>query len=163
MITAGNSNDTKTILGEEGFAKLREQFDIKFFAQLAAVSYGAERLADGGSIVLTTGGLSKRPGKGSTALAVCNGALDNIVKGLANDLGPRLRINSVSPGLVDTEIWASIPADARAGMLAGFGKNVPAGRAGKPEDIGHAIRFLLENGFITGTVLDVDGGATIRP
>jgi NAD(P)-dependent dehydrogenase (short-subunit alcohol dehydrogenase family) len=142
---------------------LRQQFDMKFFAQLSAVSYGAEKLADGGSIVLTTGALAKRPGKGSTALATANAALDNIVKGLANDLGPRLRVNSVSPGLTDTEIWSTLPVTVKEGMLAGFGASIPAGRAGRSDDVGHAIRFLLENDFVTGTVIDVDGGAAIRP
>lgn len=136
---------------------------MKFFAQLAAVSYGAPRLADGGSIVLTTGALAKRPGKGNTALAVANAALDNMVKGLANDLGPRLRINTVSPGLTDTEMWNGMPPETKAAMLAGFGKTVPLGRAGKVDDVAHAILFLLENEYITGTTIDLDGGASIRP
>ena len=83
--------------------------------------YAAPKLADGGSITFVSGALAKRPGKGSTALAVSNAALDAIVKGLANDLGPRLRVNTVSPGLVDTEIWDGMPKEAKEKMLAGFG------------------------------------------
>ncbi len=81
--------------------------------------------------MLTSGALAKRPGKGGAALGTVNAALDNIVKGLANDLGPRLRINSVSPGLTDTELFHGIPKEARDAMFAGFGKAIPAGRAGK--------------------------------
>lgn len=131
--------------------------------QMAAVSFGAPILADGGSITLVSGALSKRPGKGSTALAVANAALEAAVKGLANDLGPRLRVNCVSPGLVDTEIWDGMPPERKAGMLAGFGAAIPAGRAGRPEDIGSAILFTITNTWMTGTTLDLDGGAAVRP
>lgn len=126
------------------------------------ISFGAEKVADGGSIVMVSGALTKRPGKGSAALAAANAAVEVLGRSLANDLGPRLRVNTVSPGLVDTEIWAKMPAGVKEGMLAGFGKEVPCGRAGVPSDIGHAIRFLLESSWTTGTVLDVDGGAAIR-
>ena len=163
IVTCGPSTEVSTTLGPEGFAGLRRQFDFKFFAQLGVVSYIAPLLADGGSIVVTTGALAKRPGKGSTALSVANAAIDAAVKGLANDLGPRLRINSLSPGLVDTEIWDGMPPETKAGMLQGFGKAIPTGRAGQPSDIGHAMLFLLENTWVTGTVLDVDGGAAVRP
>jgi NAD(P)-dependent dehydrogenase (short-subunit alcohol dehydrogenase family) len=104
VITLGPGAGASTVIGAEGFAGLRRQFDLKFFAQMACVSYGAPILSDGGSITLFTGALAKRPGKGSTALATANAALDAVVKGLANDLGPRVRVNSISPGLVDTEV-----------------------------------------------------------
>ena len=160
--TVGPGASCSSILGEEGFAGLRRQFDFKFFAQVASVSFAAEKLADGGAIVLASGALSRRPGKGSTALACANAALEAIVKGLAHDLGPRLRINCVSLALTNTEMWAGMPVEQREGMLKGFGAGVPLGRAGESDDVGHGIRFLLENNYVTGTTLDVDGGATIR-
>lgn len=144
-------------------AKLREQFRIKYFSQLAAVSYGVDKIKQGGSIVLTTGSLSRRPGKGSSALAGCNAALEVMIKGLANDFGPKVRINCVSPGVTDTEIWDSMPPEVKAGMLAGFGSRVPLGRAGTIEDVGNAIALLLLAEWTTGCTLDCDGGATIRP
>ena len=47
------------------------------------------------------------------------------------------------------------------GMFTGFGKSIPAGRSGEPADMGNAVLFLLTNNFMTGCVLDVDGGKTI--
>ena len=109
------------------------------------------------------GALSRRPGKGSSALGACNAAVETLVKGIANDLGPRLRVNCVSPGLTRTNAFAGMPAEAQEKMFAGFGKAIPAGRAGEGDDIGHAVLFLLSSPFVTGVVLDVDGGAVIRP
>lgn len=103
VVTLGSSAGVSDVLGAAGLAGLKKQFDFKFFGQIRPVSYGADKLADGGSIVLTSGALSRRPGVGSTSLATANAALEAIVKGLANDLGPRLRINCVSPGLTDTD------------------------------------------------------------
>ena len=160
--TIGASAGASSILGSSGLDGLRRQFDLKFFAQVATISLGAGKLADGGSIVLCSGALSRRPGAGSAALAAANAACEAIVKALANDLGPRLRVNCVSPGLTNTEMWAQMPAERREGMLKGFGASLPLGRAGESDDVGHAIAFLLENTYVTGTTLDVDGGAVIR-
>ncbi len=162
VATIGNSADCSSIEGAEGLAGLRRQFDWKFFAQVAAVSFGASKIADGGSIVLTSGALAKRPGKGSTALATANAALDAIARGLAHDLGPRLRVNVLSPGLTNTEMWSKVPEDQLKGMLAGFGSAIPLGRAGESDDVGEAIVALLRLNFVTGQVLDCDGGASIR-
>ncbi len=85
-----------------------------------------------------------------------------LFQGLANDLGPRLRANCVSPGLTNTEMWAGMPEERRRGMLEGFGSTLPLGRSGESSDVGAAICFLLTASYTTGTTLDVDGGATIR-
>lgn len=163
VCTAGPSNDTSSLEGRAGLKGLQAQLDMKILAQLTPVSLGAGRLADGGCVVLTSGVLSVRPGKGSTALAMANGALEIAARGLANDLGPRLRCCCLSPALTNTEIWSSMPAAKREGMLAGFGSTLPLGRAGESDDVGHAVRFLLENGYVTGITLPVDGGAIVRP
>ena len=47
------------------------------------------------------------------------------------------------------------------GMFKGFGKSIPAGRSGEPADLGNAVLFLLTNNFMTGCILDVDGGKTL--
>lgn len=121
-----------------------------------------DKIIDGGSIVLTTGSLSRRPGKGSAALAGANAALEQIIKGLANDFGPRVRVNCVSPGLTDTEMWDSMPPEKKQGMLEGFGSTLPLRRAGTSEDVGNAIAMLLCASYTTGHTLDCDGGAAIR-
>ena len=108
VMTLGDAVDCNDIRGADGFAGLRRQMDAKFFAQVAPVSFGVDKMADGGCCVFFSGALSKRPGKGNTALACSNSVLEIMAKGLANDLGPRVRVNVVSPGLTDTDMWKSL-------------------------------------------------------
>ncbi|KAJ9512456.1 hypothetical protein QJQ45_013031 [Haematococcus lacustris] len=126
-------------------ARIRAQYDAKLFSAMHVAKYGAPALADGGSLTFLSGALARRPGKGSAALATVNAALDALAKALAGELGPRLRVNCLSPGLVDTEMWDSMPEDVKAKMLAGFGASIPAGRAGTIDDIGHGAVFLMTN------------------
>jgi hypothetical protein len=62
------------------------------------------------------------------------------------------------PGWVDTPIWTHVAGDAKASTLGAMAKRLPVRRIGQPDDIADAIRFLMRNGFVTGTVLHVEGG-----
>ncbi|RUV74884.1 SDR family oxidoreductase, partial [Mesorhizobium sp. M1A.F.Ca.IN.020.30.1.1] len=86
-----------------------------------------------------------------------NAGLEGLVRALAIELAP-IRVNAVSPGWVDTPIWQFVAGDAKDETLAAMAKRLPAGRVGRPEDIADAIRFLMGNGFTTGTTLHVEGG-----
>jgi NAD(P)-dependent dehydrogenase (short-subunit alcohol dehydrogenase family) len=118
VVTVGASASASDITGRAGYAKFRSQMDMKLMAQVVCVSYGAPRLAVGGSIVLMSGTLAKRPGRGSAALAAANSALESLARG-------GIRINCISPGLVDTkEIWSAMPAESRRELMDGFAAEV---------------------------------------
>ena len=106
--------------------------------------------------------LNRRPGVNSAPLACVNGALEGLTRSLALDLGPRLRVNCLSPGFCDTERFDHLDADRKARMLANTADSLPLKRTGAPSDMGDAIHYLLTAAFVTGVVLDVDGGHTIR-
>lgn len=163
VITAGPSNDNGSIEGDDGYQGLIHQMNLKLFAQLCVVSYGASKVRTGGSIVLTSGVLAQRPGKGATSLSIANAGLEAAARGLANDWGPRLRVNVLSPGLTATEMWDNMPPEQREGMLKGFGSTLPLGRSGEADDMGHGVLFLLTSEYVTGLTIQVDGGALIRP
>jgi len=149
------------IFGEATIEMVQAQFG-KFNAPWAVAKYGVPKLADGGSLTFFSGSLSRAIMKNASCLGPVNAAIECFTKCLALELGPRLRVNCVSPTLTRTNAVTGGMTPAQIeGMFTGFGKSIPAGRAGSAEDIGHAVGFLLTNNFMTGTILDVDGGKTI--
>lgn len=93
-------------------------------------------------------------------MAAVNGALNAMVAPLARELAP-VRVNAVSPGVIDTAWWQARPAEVRNTFFANAAGGTPAGRVGRPEDVAEAILFLASNGYTTGVILDVDGGMHI--
>jgi NAD(P)-dependent dehydrogenase (short-subunit alcohol dehydrogenase family) len=94
------------------------------------------------------------------------GGLNLLTKNMALDYAPnRIRVNAVCPGRIATDMPKSRlePGDDWEALLAAWGKNIPLGRVGRPEDVAQAILFLAsdEAAWITGTTLVIDGGATI--
>src|SRR5256886_6879132 len=96
--------------------------------------WGAWRVAraadirPGGSLTLVSGFLSIRPRPNSAIVSAANGALESLTRGLALELAP-VRVNCVSPGIIDTPIRAAMPEVARREMLAKTPAALPAGRA----------------------------------
>ncbi len=83
--------------------------------------------------------------------------LIGLTKSIAQEMGSRnITVNAVAPGFVETEMTHSLSEELKAKMLA----NIPLKRIGRPEDIAAAVRFLAseESSYITGHVLDVNGG-----
>jgi len=136
---------------------LREFFEVKFWGQVRAIRAALPSLARDGSIVAVSGFLYRKPSAGYSAFAAVNGAIEALVKVLAIELAP-IRVNVVSPGWVDTPIWSAVAGEAKTEKLAAMAQRLPVGRIGAPEDIADAIRFVMGNGFVTGSVLHVEGG-----
>ena len=97
-----------------------------------------------------------RPKPGQAAIASVGGAVEQFVRAVAPELAPK-RINVVSPGVIDTPMFGN-DADARAKMLAGATAKNLIPRAGTPEEVAAGIMFVVQNDFVTGTTIDVDGG-----
>jgi NAD(P)-dependent dehydrogenase (short-subunit alcohol dehydrogenase family) len=76
---------------------------------------------------------------------------------LALELAP-LRVNAVSPGIIDTPWWEGMPRPQKDAFFQQARETLPAGRIGKPEEIARAIIFLMTTAFVTGSTLVVDGG-----
>ncbi|NKK72598.1 SDR family oxidoreductase [Rhizobium leguminosarum bv. viciae] len=131
--------------------------ESKFYGPLLLAKYGANHLPPSGSITYTSGVAAYRPAARGSVVAAVNAALEGLVRALAVELAP-IRINAVSPGWVDTPIWSFVAGDAKQATLEAMAQRLPAGRVGRPDDIADAIRFLIGNGFTTGTILHVEGG-----
>jgi NAD(P)-dependent dehydrogenase (short-subunit alcohol dehydrogenase family) len=150
--------------GPVGLAPLREltpedlatAFEGKLFAYLDAIA----RAQVTGSITMISGASARAAVPGTVALSAVNGAIERVVSPLAVELAP-VRVNAVSPGVIDTPWWASFPAAVRTEQFEAGAAAVPAGRVGTVEDVAAAVAYLVDAGFVTSTVLPVDGGYTL--
>src|SRR5471030_158051 len=120
----------------------------------------AAEIRAGGSLTLVSGFLSIRPRPNSAIVGSANGALESLTRSLALELAP-VRVNCVSPGIIDTPIRAAMPEAARKEMLAKTAAGLPVGRVGLGEDIAQQIMAFMANGFATGSIVYIDGGALI--
>ena len=120
----------------------------------------AAEIKAGGSLTLVSGFLSIRPRPNSAIVGAANGALESLTRALALELAP-VRVNCVSPGIIDTPIRAGMPEAARKDMLAKIASGLPVGRVGLGEDIGMQILAFMANGFATGAIVYIDGGALV--
>jgi len=135
-------------------------FEAKLFSAIHAVRLALPRMAADGSITFTSGQVSRKYGTGSATKGALNAAVDAAGRHLAKELAPR-RVNVVSPGVVDTSLWGEAGSDARNALIARASTTLPVGRVGQPEELARAYVFLMTNGFVTGAVLDIDGGGLL--
>lgn len=156
-VTAADATGVYGRTADVPTAAARAVVDTKLLGAWLVGKHAAGRVT--GSITYTSGINAYRPNGSNTIMAAANGALASLACGLAIELAP-VRVNVVSPGWVDTPIWDQLGMDRRA-AFAEQAARLPARRIGTPDDIAQAFLSLMRNGFITGTVLHVDGGHRI--
>ena len=132
---------------------VRRGFEAKFWVHWNAAQAVLPHLAADGAIIFVTAASSRLANPGTSGLAAINGALERMVPALARELAP-CRVNAVSPGVIDTEWWSDKPP----ALFEAESRKAPLARAGEADEVADAIAFLIGNRFITGIVLDVDGG-----
>lgn len=136
-------------------AGFRGSFD-KLWGYANVVRHGSAGLAADGAIVLVSGAPARRMKPGQIALAAVGGAVEAFARSVAPELAPK-RINVLSPGLIDTPI-SPLQGEARREFYAKATAGHAVSRAGTAEECALGIVFLIENDFVTGTTVDVDGG-----
>jgi NAD(P)-dependent dehydrogenase (short-subunit alcohol dehydrogenase family) len=147
-------------IGTLDAAALRQAFDGKFFAHVNAIQAALPRLRPDGSITIVTAASARAAFAGTAGIAAANGALETIVGPLAVELAP-LRVNAVSPGVIDTHWWNGFPEEQRQAYFGAVAAVTPVRRVGKPEDVADAILYLAGAGFVSGTVLECTGGGNL--
>ena len=111
-----------------------------------------------GSIVTVSSMWGRVGSSCESAYSATKGAVIALTKALAKELGPSgIRVNCVAPGVILTDMCASVEPD----VLEELAEEAPLGRNGTPEDVARAMEYLASAEFITGHVLNVDGGFAI--
>jgi NAD(P)-dependent dehydrogenase (short-subunit alcohol dehydrogenase family) len=156
----------------------RRSLERQLAVNLAAPTLIAQRAAPhlaaagGGSVVLLGSTLAEHPAPMTTAYAATKAAVAAVVRGLALELGAQdVRVNGIAPGVVDTdmvrvvrrragepELSAQQAAQRIAEQLEALRALHPRGRLGTPQDVAETALYLLSAGYVTGTVVAVDGG-----
>lgn len=138
--------------------EIRSTFAAKFWGPVYVTRHFAAQLAKGGSITFFGGSAAYKASAGGSIVAAVNASLDGLARTLAVELAP-IRVNVVSPGIVETPAWGFLPDASRQEVLKSIGAGFPVGRVGRVEELADAALFVMGNGFTTGTVLQIDGGA----
>ncbi len=138
-------------------ADLRRSFDTKVVGPVMLAKHFAEQIARDGSIVLFSGVNAFKVNVGYLGVAITNGAVDFLTRSLALELGP-IRVNSISPGVIDTGIWDALGEAGKQAYFADLTAHNPARRIGTVDDVAGAALFAMTNTFLTGMTLRVDGG-----
>src|SRR6202012_4168016 len=139
---------------------LHTAFDGKFFAHVRILQAAAPHRSKSASLTFISAASARSASPGTAGLAAANGAIEAMVPPAAAELAP-IRVNAVSPGVIETPWWAGLPEDQRAALFEDYATGTPVGRIGQSEHVAEAILYLAANGFVTGTVLDEAVGLTL--
>lgn len=132
---------------------------VRFFAPLFLGKLAPKYMNPGpaSSIIITTGSVSERPLPDWTVVNSYATGLQGMVRGMALDLKP-LRINLVSPGVVDTELWKDMPEDVKREMFAEMEKKIPVGKVGQVVDVAESYLYLMKDRNVSGAMVSTSGG-----
>jgi NAD(P)-dependent dehydrogenase (short-subunit alcohol dehydrogenase family) len=140
---------------------LRRAFEERVWASIHAIRALGDKLSKEGSITFISGNLADRPNAyGTAVLASASAAMEALARGMALELSP-VRVNTLSPGPINTPILNKALGDGRDAFVASLEKILPLHRLGSAEEAGNAVVFLMENTFMNGAVLHIDGGARL--
>jgi acetoacetyl-CoA reductase len=135
------------------------QLDLNgcFYTVNAALPHMMEQ--EGGAIVNMSSFVGEGGNMGQANYAAAKSGLLGFTKTAALELAKSdISVNAVCPGFIETDMTSAIPED----MQEKITKTIPMGRFGQPEDIAQAVRFCIENEYMTGATLDVNGGVYMR-
>jgi len=138
-------------------ADVRQGFEEKVFPHFACAQSALPFLGSTGSITFIAAVTAHAAMPGTAGIGAANAAVAALVPILAAELKP-LRVNCVSPGVIDTPWWDFLTDEQKAPVFADFAAKAPVGRVGTADDIAQAIAFLISDTFMSGQVIICDGG-----
>jgi NAD(P)-dependent dehydrogenase (short-subunit alcohol dehydrogenase family) len=136
---------------------IRLSFDTKVIGPLMLAKHLGPRMSASGSFTLFSGVAAAKIAVGTLGVAITNAAADTLARSLALELAP-IRVNAISPGVIDTGAWDALGEQAKAAYFTDIGTRNPARRIGTPDDIAQGVLFAMTSTFLTGQTLRIDGG-----
>lgn len=133
----------------------KASFD-KLWGYANVLRFGTNHMSEDGSIVLVSGAPARKTKPGQVAIGSVGGAVEALVRAVAPEIAPR-RLNVVAPGTIDTPMVAA-EGSARTELYTKMTADNVIQRAGTADEVAQGIVFMVENDFVTGTTIDVDGG-----
>ena len=149
-----------------------EQWDAVMAVNLRSVFFTLQavsrHISDGGSIVTVSSTSADGPRPNNPDYGVSKAGVNHLTRTFALELAPRrVRVNAVSPGIIETAMWRQV--DAERGGMQGLSpgqlsqrmvEKIPLGRLGRGEDVASVVTFLLseESAYVTGQIITIDGG-----
>ena len=140
-----------------GLADVKLGFEEKVYAHFATAQAALPFLNPTGSLTFVSAVSAHAAVPGTAGIGAANAAVAALVPILSVELKP-LRVNGVSPGVIDTPWWDAVPDEQKQAMFKEFAAKNSGRRVGRPEDVTKAIVFLIGDDFITGHTLICDGG-----
>ena len=155
---ATGANRTMAPFMEQTDEQFREAFN-KFWGYTNVARQGVPFLSAQGSLTFVSGTPARKCNPGMSSVSCTGCAVEGLTRALALEIAPR-RVNVVAPGLIATGMYDHL-GDKKSNVLDNMGKNILLGRVGAADEIAQAILLLMVNPYMTGTTIDVDGGALL--
>jgi NAD(P)-dependent dehydrogenase (short-subunit alcohol dehydrogenase family) len=160
VFTAGDSLQLVP-LDDVTLEKLGAGVNIRIAGALLTAKIGRKYLSPGpaSSITMTTGTIGQKPipGGGWTLAAITGSGIHGLTRQLSLELAP-IRVNAISPGAVETELWDPMGKEAFEGLKKMTVERMPTGRMAQPDDIAEAYLYMMKDKNVTGTILSTDSG-----
>jgi NAD(P)-dependent dehydrogenase (short-subunit alcohol dehydrogenase family) len=166
-VVVNNAGGSPYVLTADSSAKFnRKIIELNLLGPLSVSQHANDKMQaqpDGGSIVNVASVSGRRPSPGTAPYGAAKAGVESLTSTLAVEFAPKVRVNAVVVGMVETEQSELFYGDADS--IAAISKNVPLGRLAKPADVGWAAAFLASEAasYISGATLEVHGGGEPPP
>jgi 3-oxoacyl-[acyl-carrier protein] reductase len=115
--------------------------------------------ADNPAIINISSIAARHGAASATPYGAAKGAVDSFTRCLAQEVAPEIRVNAIAPGVIETPFHEKVSTPEK---MKEWAEKTPLQKNGKPDDIAHAVQFLIENQFVTGETIDINGGLQMR-
>ena len=155
VAVATGANRKNAPFMEQSPEEFKEAFN-KFWGYTNVARLSLPLIRQEGSLTFVSGFPARKCNVGMSSISATGCAVEGLSRALALEVAP-IRVNVVAPGIIETEAFDRL-GEGKSTALENMGKNIPIGRVGRPEEVGLAILHAMENPYMTGATIDIDGG-----